>query len=639
MVVQPIPLGIECCVKAQSSNVSFATLQWKETFELWALSFERAFKNITACEIACIYRHVCICVCACVYAYVQVCMIHACMCAYMYFTRGVHVCNCVLTRLPWSREVALEKREHRISIYIYVCTCAGIYAGMYIYINVYEILYTLIRYTIHPQLSTYICWAWTHRSWSNRIDNVTVCRALTCTTASTTASSHTAQRTEWKKKTYRPFPHTLLHQRDELYDWVHNCVYAYVPTEIDSVCVHTHACAAYAHKFPYCLQAGAETLQLMGQPHGSAHARQSHRVAASSAFFTERLPQLASILLGLLLLALLLLLLLLAALLDFNGDAVRASIRVFALPRRLDILVVVLSWVSSHDCPTLHQAQNAHRHCRKHHCDERSFCEANSGEKWAVSARDEFATCRTNCILKFVQLQVDEETRCCKWYEGHDVVVLGDKGSRVDGCHGNRVGGVAVFSTPACVLSCTMQKERERTERERPHTPRRNAHLFSCRSITRFPDFMFVAAVADQQPRRTVADTLCHCMCYGWAISQVWRGYFTTRARAHKHYTRTHEHTYTHTHTHSHAHSQTGGVWGAWAQGQGQLNGVLRIELNARGGERERERVCVCVCVKERVKYTSTHMCLCFVFMYFRCVCVCIRLFMPSISVCLHGGT
>ena len=116
-----------------------------------------------------------------------------------------------------------------------------------------------------------------------------------------------------------------------------------MPTEIDSVCVYTHAYAAHAHKFPYCLQVGAETLQLMGQPQGSAHARQSHRVAASSAFCTERLPQLPSILLGLLLLALLLLLLLLAALLDFNGDAVRASIRVFALPRRLDILVVVLS--------------------------------------------------------------------------------------------------------------------------------------------------------------------------------------------------------------------------------------------------------------------------------------------------------
>ena len=34
-------------LKAQSSNVSFATFQWKETFELWAFSFETAFENVT----------------------------------------------------------------------------------------------------------------------------------------------------------------------------------------------------------------------------------------------------------------------------------------------------------------------------------------------------------------------------------------------------------------------------------------------------------------------------------------------------------------------------------------------------------------------------------------------------------------
>jgi len=39
--VQPIPPGVTFS-KAQSSNVSFATFQWKETFELWALSFETA---------------------------------------------------------------------------------------------------------------------------------------------------------------------------------------------------------------------------------------------------------------------------------------------------------------------------------------------------------------------------------------------------------------------------------------------------------------------------------------------------------------------------------------------------------------------------------------------------------------------
>jgi len=40
-------------LKAQSSNVSFATFQWKETLELWALSFETAFENVTPSGIGC----------------------------------------------------------------------------------------------------------------------------------------------------------------------------------------------------------------------------------------------------------------------------------------------------------------------------------------------------------------------------------------------------------------------------------------------------------------------------------------------------------------------------------------------------------------------------------------------------------
>jgi len=43
-------------LKAQSSNVSFATFQWKETLELWALSFERAFENVTPSGIGCSIR-------------------------------------------------------------------------------------------------------------------------------------------------------------------------------------------------------------------------------------------------------------------------------------------------------------------------------------------------------------------------------------------------------------------------------------------------------------------------------------------------------------------------------------------------------------------------------------------------------
>jgi len=42
-------------LKAQSSNVSFATFQWKETFELWALRFETAFENVTPSGIGCIW--------------------------------------------------------------------------------------------------------------------------------------------------------------------------------------------------------------------------------------------------------------------------------------------------------------------------------------------------------------------------------------------------------------------------------------------------------------------------------------------------------------------------------------------------------------------------------------------------------
>jgi len=45
IMVQPIPFRVTFSnsvseLKAQSSNVSFATFQWQQTFELWALSFE-----------------------------------------------------------------------------------------------------------------------------------------------------------------------------------------------------------------------------------------------------------------------------------------------------------------------------------------------------------------------------------------------------------------------------------------------------------------------------------------------------------------------------------------------------------------------------------------------------------------------
>jgi len=42
-------------LKAQSYHVSFTTFQWKETFELWALSFERALEHVTPSRIGCTY--------------------------------------------------------------------------------------------------------------------------------------------------------------------------------------------------------------------------------------------------------------------------------------------------------------------------------------------------------------------------------------------------------------------------------------------------------------------------------------------------------------------------------------------------------------------------------------------------------
>jgi len=40
-------VGIQFTIMPKVSNASFATFQWKETFELWVLSFERTFENVT----------------------------------------------------------------------------------------------------------------------------------------------------------------------------------------------------------------------------------------------------------------------------------------------------------------------------------------------------------------------------------------------------------------------------------------------------------------------------------------------------------------------------------------------------------------------------------------------------------------
>jgi len=84
-------------LKTQSSNVSFATFQWKEMFELWALRFETAFENVTPSGISCIYIYVCM------YHNIHVLILsdmyihaHTCVHVHTYVVFiCTHVCRCI----------------------------------------------------------------------------------------------------------------------------------------------------------------------------------------------------------------------------------------------------------------------------------------------------------------------------------------------------------------------------------------------------------------------------------------------------------------------------------------------------------------------------------------------------------------
>jgi len=89
-----IPLGATFSnavskLKAQSLNVSLATFQWKEPFELWAFSFERASKNVTPRGIWCTYEHICM------YVYEHICMyVYTCIHEYTP-SRHIHGYMCI----------------------------------------------------------------------------------------------------------------------------------------------------------------------------------------------------------------------------------------------------------------------------------------------------------------------------------------------------------------------------------------------------------------------------------------------------------------------------------------------------------------------------------------------------------------
>jgi len=193
-------------LKAQSSNVSFATFQWKETFELWALSFETAFENVTPNGIGCLcisvytcvfmHVHVCVYTCirikincrqfplaatfscylqlVCMYIYTQI-YTYLYTHIYTYIYAYVHTCIYWIVVFPW-RVLCLAifswcthvYRHMDIHLYIYTymytCTCtfirslggylllsfsAGIYACIHIYIHMYIHVYARIHFYVH----------------------------------------------------------------------------------------------------------------------------------------------------------------------------------------------------------------------------------------------------------------------------------------------------------------------------------------------------------------------------------------------------------------------------------------------------------------------------------------------------------
>jgi len=119
-------------LKAQSSNVSFATFQWKETFKLWALSFETAFENVTPSGIGCTYKNL-----------VHTLYIQLSWCMY------IHTCTYIFS------DAYIHTNIHT---YIYTfCTyvCTYIFSDTCIYIFSDTYIYTY-KHTSSKRISTYI---------------------------------------------------------------------------------------------------------------------------------------------------------------------------------------------------------------------------------------------------------------------------------------------------------------------------------------------------------------------------------------------------------------------------------------------------------------------------------------------------
>jgi len=132
-------------LKAQSSNVSFATFQWKETFDLWALCFETAFENVTPSGIGSTYVHINdmshIWICHIAYIYELVILIHK-ICTYVWISTCFFSPTDLLHTAPRTvAHVAVRIYVRifvRTYVYMHVCMYVCMYQCMYVWVHVFS---------------------------------------------------------------------------------------------------------------------------------------------------------------------------------------------------------------------------------------------------------------------------------------------------------------------------------------------------------------------------------------------------------------------------------------------------------------------------------------------------------------------
>jgi len=122
-------------LKAQSSNVSFATFQWKETFELWALSFQTAFENVTPSGIGCTWWSLATSV-----RFAAQWDIHL---SRTQWDIQLPRTQCVIYIYADSTTLRSLLRRFRVHIYTFIYVFTRLYTYTYIYICIYMYAYII----------------------------------------------------------------------------------------------------------------------------------------------------------------------------------------------------------------------------------------------------------------------------------------------------------------------------------------------------------------------------------------------------------------------------------------------------------------------------------------------------------------